>query len=119
MTRRMPNRSAIAPASGWPSPHNRFCTASARPNTSRPHEKSRPIGWMKKPRLDLGPKLNKAMAQPQKMMISGVRQLSTREAELRSPSVVDIQISPRGLGGSEKHGPRSSQELMHSHENPN
>jgi hypothetical protein len=49
---------------------------------------------MKKPRLDLGPKLNKAMAQPQTMMIRGVRQVPTREAELRSPSVAGIRISP-------------------------
>jgi hypothetical protein len=53
------------------------------------------------------------------MMIRGVRQVPTREAELRSPSVVDIQISPCRLGGSEKHGLRGSDELMHSHENPN
>ena len=45
----MPKRSAIAPAKGWPRPHSRFCTASARPNTSRPQENSRLIGWMKKP----------------------------------------------------------------------
>jgi len=34
----------IAPAIGWPNPHNRFCRASARPKTSRPQANSRLIG---------------------------------------------------------------------------
>ena len=35
-----PKRSAMAPAIGWPSPHSRFCSASARPKTSRPQVNS-------------------------------------------------------------------------------
>src|SRR3954465_3465483 len=64
----------MAAAIGWPNPHNRFCSASARPNTSRPQVNSRLIGWMKKPRLDRGPKLNSAITPPQMMITSGVRQ---------------------------------------------
>src|SRR5260221_14403741 len=45
---------------------------------------------MKKPRLDRGPKLNKAIAQPQAMTTSGVRQ-EIRGAALRSPVVTDMQ----------------------------
>ena len=29
-------RSAIAPANGWPTPHSKFCSAKASANTSRP-----------------------------------------------------------------------------------
>src|SRR3977135_3755813 len=96
MTRSTPNRSAIAPAIGWPNPHNRFCTASARPKTSRPHENSQLIGWTKKPRLDRGPKLNRAITQPQRMITSGVGQLTAPEAARSSPAVAVIQI-PRWL----------------------
>jgi hypothetical protein len=35
---------------------------------------------MKKPRLERGPKLNSAIAQPQMMITSGVRQLLAPEA---------------------------------------
>src|SRR5882757_6271999 len=41
---------------------------------SRPQARSRLIGWMKKPRLDRGPKLNSAITHPQMMITSGVRQ---------------------------------------------
>jgi hypothetical protein len=49
---------------------------------------------MKKPRVDRGPKLNKAMAQPQTMMTNGVRQPDAEKATLRSLVVTDIGISP-------------------------
>ncbi len=71
-----PKRSAMAPAIGWPSPHSRFCSASARPKTSRPQANSRLIGWMKKPRLERGPKPNSAIKHPQMMITSGVRQVA-------------------------------------------
>ena len=64
--------------------------AGARPKTSRPQVKSRLIGWMKKPRLERGPKLNSAMTQPQMMMTSGVRQVA---AGLRL-SVVTAMVFP-------------------------
>jgi hypothetical protein len=94
ITRRRPKRSAIAPAIGWPNPHNKFCSASPRPKTSRPQANSRLIGWTKKPRLDRGPKLNSAMAQPQTMMTSGVRHVAAPENGRRSPVVTAIYFPP-------------------------
>jgi len=52
------------------------------------------MGWMKKPRLDLGPKLNKAIAQPQAMTTSGVRQPTAFETGPTSPEALDMQIPP-------------------------
>jgi hypothetical protein len=52
------------------------------------------MGWMKKPRLDLGPKLNKPIAHPQAMTTSGVRQPTLLEAGPSSPEAVDMQIPP-------------------------
>ena len=49
---------------------------------------------MKKPRLERGPKLNSAIAQPQMMMTSGVRQLPTPRTDEESPVVTAI-ISPQ------------------------
>jgi hypothetical protein len=49
---------------------------------------------MKKPSVDRGPKLNSAMAQPQTMMTSGVRQLGACRAAFGSLVVTDIGISP-------------------------
>src|SRR6266705_5010050 len=117
ITRSTPNRSAIAPAIGWPNPHNRFCTASAKPKTSRPQENSRPIGCTKKPRLDRGPKLNSAIAQPQTMRTSGVRQLPT-PGSVRKLSVVTAMPFPLCLVSDPKVADRLT-ELMHSHGNPN
>src|SRR5216683_3608215 len=59
---------------------------------------------MKKPRLERGPKLNKAIAQPQAMTTSGVRQ-EIREAALRSPVVTDMQTP---LLGRDSKGDRIS-----------
>ena len=93
MTRMTPKRSAMAPASGWPSPHNRFCTAIASPKTSRPHANSCPIGLMKKPTLERGPKLNSAIAQPQAMMTSGVRQMERLETASSLPAVIGMFLN--------------------------
>ena len=107
----MPKRSAMAPASGWPSPHSRFCIASARPKTSRPQAKSRLIGWMKKPRLERGPKLSMPIAHPQMMITSGVRQLPRPEDGRSSPVVTAMSNSPGGRV-------ECAAGLMHLHENP-
>src|SRR5215210_5548298 len=48
---------------------------------------------MKKPRLERGPKLNRAIAQPQTTITSGVRQLAAAGNRRRSPSVAVIQNS--------------------------
>ena len=66
-----PNRSAIAPANGWPSPHSRFWIASARPKTVAAPVLVDSIGCMKKPSVERGPKLSIAIRQPQMMMTSG------------------------------------------------
>jgi hypothetical protein len=49
---------------------------------------------MKKPKLDRGPKLNRAIAQPQTMMTSGVRQVAAPEDGRKSPAVTAIWIPP-------------------------
>jgi hypothetical protein len=46
---------------------------------------------MKNPSADRGPKPNRPIAQPQAMMIIGVRQVERREAALKSPVVADMQ----------------------------
>jgi hypothetical protein len=73
-TRMVPKRSAIAPANGWPSPHSRFCKASASASTSRPQPLARDSGVRKRPSEDRGPKVRMAMRQPKTMMTAGVRQ---------------------------------------------
>src|ERR1700741_5632639 len=73
---------------------------------------------MKKPRLERGPKLNSAIAQPQTMITSGVRQLPMPGAVRNSPAFADMQISRwwcRARRGSRIH----YRELIHFHGNPN
>src|ERR1700674_185258 len=73
-TRAVPKRSATAPANGWPTPHNRFCTAKARANTSRPQLFAADMGVRNRPKVERGPKVSMAHMQPQTTMTSGVRQ---------------------------------------------
>src|SRR2546421_6244257 len=73
-TRGAPYLSAIAPAKGCPSPHNRFWIASASANTSRPHPFAWDSGVKKKPSEERGPKLSTEIRQPHRMMTAGVRQ---------------------------------------------
>src|SRR5262245_60278262 len=73
-TRVVPNRSAIAPANGWPRPQRMFWIASARPKTSRPQPFTCDIGVRKKPSVARGPKLIMEMRQPHSTMTIGVRQ---------------------------------------------
>src|ERR1051326_6287394 len=47
---------------------------------------------MKKPSVERGPKPSNAIAQPQTMITSGVRQPERDEARRRSPAVADICI---------------------------
>src|SRR5229473_6180442 len=68
---------------------------------------------MKKPKLDRGPKLNSAIAQPQIMITSGVRQLPADGRRLAKVAAMQI---PRWLA---KRPTERSQGLMHSHGNPN
>src|SRR3974390_1337920 len=72
---------------------------------------------MKKPSADRGPKLKSPIAQPQTMMTSGVRQLATFEAGLRSPAVVDMHC-PGCCSRLRMSGRVGLRELMHLHENP-
>jgi hypothetical protein len=69
-------------------------------------DRSRLIGWMKKPAVARGPKLNSAIAQPQTMITSGVRQLEEGRAGQRSPVVVDMQIPQFVVSRLVKAGPR-------------
>src|SRR6185436_15077101 len=106
----------MAPAIGWPRPHSRFCSASARPKTSRPQVNSRLIGWTKKPRLERGPKLKSAIRHPQMMITSGVRQVPRPEDGLMSPVVADICF-PWTIDARNRQAKRYG-ELMQLHENP-
>src|SRR5436309_14599393 len=73
ITRTVPKRSAIAPASGWPMPHNRFWIASASANTSRPQPFASDQGLRKNPSEERGPKVRTAIRQPQITITVGVR----------------------------------------------
>jgi hypothetical protein len=53
------------------------------------------MGWMKKPRLERGPKLNMPIAQPQAMMTNGVRQFGRPDPARTSLDAVDMRIPPR------------------------
>ena len=68
--------SANAPANGCPTPHKRFCSASANANTSRPHPVEPVTGVRKKPSDARGPKLSSAIKQPHSTMIAGARQVN-------------------------------------------
>jgi hypothetical protein len=72
---------------------------------------------MKKPSAERGPKLNIPIAQPQAMMMNGVRQLETLGAVRSSPAVVDMQC-PWLLLAAPESGRVGDRELMHSHANP-
>src|SRR5207302_5605117 len=72
---------------------------------------------MKKPQLDLGPKLNRPMAQPQAMITRGVRQVERPEAGRRPPA--DMRFSLLFLGGAGIGVRVGYGELMHVHEKPN
>src|SRR6185295_6159264 len=110
----------MAPAIGWPRPHNRFCSASAKPKTSRPQANSRLIGWTKKPRLERGPKLSSAIRHPQMMMTSGVRQVPRPEPDPEdgpmSP-VVAAMCFPWSIGARLDQA-KCYGELMQMHEKP-
>src|ERR1035438_6334949 len=73
---------------------------------------------MKKPKVDLGPKLNSAMAQPQTMMTTGVRQFERLEAGRRSSTaVVDMRI-PNCPWRHRDRARVCYGDLMHVHEEP-
>src|SRR5262249_32880941 len=82
-TRRAPYRSAIAPANGCATPHNRFCMASASENTSRPQPFSWDMGVRKNPSAERGPNESVAIRQPHTMITPGVRQLMREVAGSR------------------------------------
>src|SRR3979411_3067907 len=73
---------------------------------------------MKKPRLDLGPKLNSAIAQPQMMITSGVRQVVAAGNGRESPAVA-VMKSLAGWHWIGEADRTSWRELMHLHANPN
>src|SRR3954452_13341032 len=88
----------------------------ARPNTSRPQAYSWLIGCTKKPSAERGPKPSIPIAQPQRMMIAGVRQEEERETEPSSPICIDMLFLVRGRGFA--NGGREPARLMHLHGNP-
>src|SRR3954468_17534071 len=92
-TRTAPNRSATAPANGWPTPHSRFWMAMASENTSRPQFPDTDSGVRNCPTAERGPKLIKAMTQPHPTTKAGVRQLLRATCK-----VMDIKGSPKQDG---------------------
>jgi hypothetical protein len=95
----MPNRSATAPANGWPMPQSRFCSAKASAKTSRPQPFAADMGVRKKPKEERGPKPINEIRQPQTMITAGVRQPIVRAAA-EIWVISRIRRSPRtGLGG--------------------
>jgi len=82
----------MAPAKGWPMPHNRFWIASAKANTSRPQPFASDQGLRKKPSVDRGPKVRIAIRQPQMTITAGVRHAG------RAPGEAGKRIIAGGLG---------------------
>src|SRR5262245_8719155 len=89
-TRTAPKRSATPPANGWPRPHSSFWMATASENTSRPQFPDTDSGVRNCPMAERGPKLSKAMRQPQPITKAGVRQLLRAACK-----VMDIKVSPK------------------------
>src|SRR5438445_11606011 len=88
----------------------------ARPNTSRPQANSWLIGCTKKPSAERGPKPSMPIAQPQRMMTAGVRQLEERETGPSSPTCdMEFLICRWRI---RKTGSREFSRLMQMHENP-
>src|SRR4051794_34651307 len=75
-TRVAPNLSAIAPATGPPTPHSRFWMAIASANTSRPQPFACDSGVRKNPIEERGPKVMTEMQQPHSISTTGVRQVN-------------------------------------------
>ena len=63
-TRAEPYRSASMPAMGVAMPQIRFCMATAKEKISRGQPCASEIGTVKKPKVDLTPKLTTATRQP-------------------------------------------------------
>src|SRR5258708_7104270 len=70
-TRTVPKRSAIAPAKGCPTPHNRFWMANAIENTSRPQPLANDRGVRNWPAAERGPKVSKPIRQPHRTITAG------------------------------------------------
>jgi hypothetical protein len=76
---------------GWPTPHSRFCSASANAYVSRPQSFAWMIGVWKKPRPERGPNVKTAATHPQATITAGVRQ----EGEGIGASALIIGFSSR------------------------
>src|SRR5580693_3158533 len=102
-TRTVPKRSAIAPANGCPTPHNRFWMANAIENTSRPQPLANDSGVRNWPAAERGPNESMPIRQPQRTIMAGVRQVSTTEAGLNalgSAVAMEILLVPSQHRGS-------------------
>ena len=70
-TRQVPNLSLTTPNSGCPIPHNRFCSAMARPKVARSQPLASSIGNWKNPIAERGPNASSEMIQAQPMATAG------------------------------------------------
>ena len=89
-TRTRPKRSAIMPASGWPTPQSRFCSASAKANTSRPQWLALDMGVRKKPCVERGPYAMIAMRQPNPTITAGVRHVASSPECARAGTTLEF-----------------------------
>src|SRR5215813_8060196 len=78
----------MAPAKGWPIPHNRFCRASEKAKTSRPQPFSCDIGVRKNPSDERGPNDRTEIRQPQIAMTATLRAVTAG----RIRSAMDISM---------------------------
>src|SRR5439155_25795279 len=74
------------------------------------------IGCTKKPSAERGPKPSMPIAQPQRMMTAGVRQVEKREPGPSSPTCVDMHFLICRWRIRNRQPPVSR--LMQMHENP-
>src|SRR6266581_1455938 len=81
-TRPAPKRSASIPVKGCVTPHSRFCNATAKPNTSRPHPLSMLIGCRNRPKLWRMPSARVRITLAQTSMTVG---LGLRKSGMRIP----------------------------------
>src|ERR1044071_6284444 len=84
---------ATAPAKGCAAPHNKFCTAIASENASRPQPRSNDSGDRNWPSAERGPNAISAIAQPTATSTAGVRQ----DGSFTGAAVIDMKGSGKKI----------------------
>src|SRR2546423_9999371 len=94
----------MAPATGMPSPHTRFCSAIAKENTSRPQPRSSVIGRKKRPKLWRVPRASMRISPPQTRTTVGVRQPIARDKGKSLPPRARKRTLRRGSRSVDRAG---------------